>query len=135
MVKTCVECQQVLLEKCRDVLSFVSYAEICNTLVKQMIPRTNNNSKVLRSKCKELVMFMWNLHHNEGFLSMIVWDNINNNKDEFSSGRLNMLELKVKKLCVDLKSDCLSKEIHDDQITDYEQRKLNSPVMRNLGTN
>ena len=96
-----------------------------------MIPRTNNNSKVLRSKCKELVMFMWNLHHNEGFLGMIVWDNINNNKDEFSSGRLNMLELKVKKLCVDLKSDCLSKEIHDDQITDYEQRKLNSPVMRN----
>lgn len=66
---------------------------------------------------------------------MIVWDNIAQTKDEHASGRLNMLELKVKKLCVDLKGDALSKDVYDDQISDYEQRKLNSPVMRNLGTN
>jgi hypothetical protein len=54
---------------------------------------------------------MWNLHHNEGYLSMIVWDNIAMTKDEHASGRLNMLELKVKKLCVDLKSEALSKDI------------------------
>jgi hypothetical protein len=83
-----------------------------------MIPRTNHNSKVLRTKCKELVMHMWNNHHNEGYLSMIVWDTIKNEKEEHSSGRLNMLELKVKKLCVDLKSEVLCKEVYEDQITD-----------------
>jgi len=42
---------------------------------------------------------------------MIVWDALANQKEEHSSGRLSMLETKVKKLCVDLKGNELSKDV------------------------
>jgi len=118
VVKTCVECQIKLLEKSRNVLSFVSYAEIANTLIKQMLPKSNHNVKVLRQKCKELVIYLWNNHHNEGFLSMIIWDNISNNKVDFISGRLNLIDMKLKQLLTDVKNNTIVTEIFDDQIND-----------------
>jgi len=83
-----------------------------------MIPKTNHNNKSLRQKCKELVSFLWNTHHHEGFLSMLVWDILGKDSEEHSSGKLNLIELKLKQMCVDVKNDGLKKEIYDDQIQD-----------------
>jgi len=101
----------LLLEKCKKVLTFVSYAEICSTLIKQMIPKTHHNNKTLRQKCKELVTYLWNTHHFDGYLSMLIWDCVSRDREEHSSGKLNLIEQKLKQLCVDLKEDVIRKEI------------------------
>jgi len=83
-----------------------------------MLPKSNHNVKVLRQKCKELVMYLWNNHHSEGYLSMIIWDNIHNNKVDYISGRLNLIDMKLKQLLTDVKNNAIIKEIYDDQIND-----------------
>lgn len=111
VVKTCVECQLILLGKCKDVLSFVSYSEICNTLLKQMMPKSNHNTKALRQICKEMVMFIWNNAHPEGYISLLVWDIVGSEKELYSDGKLNMIQQKLQHLCVEVKTDALNGQI------------------------